>query len=127
MAQRRRLAPRRPEHKVSIPFGDGVVRICGVSDTARPGYLPAEEDELIVSLPYDERKLGIQRYYAAAQNQTRVQRVIRVPKPPADITNREIAVTEDGKRYRIDLVQTVPDLWPESLDLTLAAFEQGVI
>jgi hypothetical protein len=48
-----------------------------------------------------------------------------VPQPAAEITNRDKVVTEDGREYRVDLVQTVPDVYPDSLDLTLAAYRQG--
>ena len=35
-----------------------------------------------------------------------------------------MAITEDGEQYRIDLVQTVTDVYPPSMDLTLARIEQ---
>jgi hypothetical protein len=84
-----------------------------------------EELTKVVQLPYAQRKVGLYRYYQAAQNQTRIQRVLRVPQPAAEITNRDKVVTEDGREYRVDLVQTVPDVYPLSLDLTLAAYRQG--
>lgn len=119
-------APHRPEHKVTQDYNDGMLTVYRVTDTAEPGLLPVEELTKVVQLPYAERKVGLYRYYQAAQNQTRAQRVLRVPKPPMEITNRDKAETEDGKIYRIDLVQTVPDVWPPSLDLTLADYTQGV-
>lgn len=118
-------APRRPEHKVTQDYNDGMLTVYRVTDEAKPGYLPQEKPEEIVKLPYAQRKVGLYRYYQAAQNQTRIQRVLRVPKPEAEITNRDKVVTEDGREYRIDLVQTVPDVYPASLDLTLAAYRQG--
>lgn len=119
-------APHRPEHKVTQEYNDGMLTVYRVSDEAQPGYLPREKLEKLVKLPYCQRKLGLYRYYQARQNQTRIQRVLRVPQPPMEITNRDRAETEDGKIYRIDLVQTVPDVWPPSLDLTLADYTQGV-
>ena len=35
-------------------------------------------------------------------------------------------MTEDGQNYRVDLVQSVPDVWPESVDLTLSKIEQVI-
>lgn len=118
-------APRRPEHKVTQEYNDGMLTVYRVTDEAQPGYLPQEKLAEIVKLPYAKRKVGLYRYYQAAQNQTRVQRVLRVPQPAAEITNRDKVVTEDGREYRVDLVQTVPDVYPPSLDLTLAAYRQG--
>lgn len=118
-------APRRPEHKVTQEFNDGKLTVYRVTDEAEPGYLPREKLTEVVSLPYATRKVGLYRYYQAKQDQTRVQRVLRVPQPAQEITNLDRVITEDGREYRIDLVQTVPDVYPRSLDLTLAAYRQG--
>jgi len=118
-------APRRPEHKVTQDFNDGMLTVYRVTDEAKPGYLPQEKLTEVVKLPYAQRKVGLYRYYQAQQNQSRVQRVLRVPAPAQEITNRDKVITEDGREYRIDLVQTVPDVYPRSLDLTLAAYRQG--
>ena len=52
--------------------------------------------------------------------------VTKVPMPPMPITNQDAAITEDGRKYRIDLVQVLTDVWPRSLDLTLVAYEQQI-
>lgn len=118
-------APRRAEHKVTQDFNDGMLTVYRVTDEAQPGYLPQEKLTKVVSLPYARRKVGLYRYYQAKQEQTRVQKVLRVPEPAQKIKRLNKVITEDGEEYRIDLVQTVPDVYPESLDLTLAAYRQG--
>ena len=118
-------APRRPEHKVTQDFNDGMLTVYRVTDEAQPGYLPQEKLTKVVSLPYARRKVGLYRYYQAKQEQTRVQKVLRVPEPAQKIKRLNKVITEDGEEYRIDLVQTVPDVYPPSLDLTLAAYRQG--
>ena len=118
-------APRRPEHKVTQDFNDGMLTVYRVTDEAQPGYVPQEKLTKVVSLPYARRKVGLYRYYQAKQEQTRVQKVLRVPEPAQKIKRLNKVVTEDGEEYRIDLVQTVPDVYPPSLDLTLAAYRQG--
>lgn len=122
-----RKTPFRPREKAEISqaYNDGVVTIYTETDGAASGYLPAPSLTAAVTLAYQERKLGIKRYYDAKQNQIHAERVIRVPRSSVSITNQEIAETEDGKKYRIDLVQAVPDVWPPSLDLTLTEFAQG--
>ena len=116
--------PNRPTHDITQPFNSGIVNIFTTTDTARPGYRPMETLTPLVSLRYEERKLGVQRYYSAQQNQIQIERVIRVPRPGIRINNQDIAVTEDGTQYRIDLVQAVEDVYPASLDLTLVRFRQ---
>ena len=118
-------APNRPTHEISQAYNDGVVTIYAVSDEALPGYRPVPKEDQIATLRYAERKLGIQRYFQGQQNQIQIERVIRVPKS-VKISNQDIAVTEDGEKYRIDLVQAVEDVFPESFDLTLSKYTQGV-
>ena len=117
-------APFRPSAEVSQSYNDGVVEIYTVSDGAAAGRLPQPMFKALVRLDYEERKVGIQRYYQAKQNQIHVEKVLRVPRPSVEITSQDVAVTENGRAYRIDLVQTVKDVWPASLDLTLTAYKQ---
>ena len=105
-------------------FGDGVVKIYTVTNSAPPGYQPVPALALKCVLRYEEQRLGIQRYYTGQQNQIQIERVIRVPRAGA-ITSQDVAITEDGRRYRIDLVQVVTDAYPPSLDLTLVKYDQG--
>lgn len=118
-------APYRANNAITQSYNDGVVSIYTVEDVAQPGYQPKPEKTLKVVLRYEEQRLGIQRYYSARQNQIDVQRVIRVQKS-VPVNNQDLAETEDGRKYRIDLVQSVSDVFPASLDLTLAAVKQGV-
>lgn len=118
-----RKLPTRPDNRISQSYNDGVVSIYTVEDKAAPGYRPVAALALKVALLYDEQRLGLTRHYAARQNQVDVQRVLRVQRRD-DISTQDVAVTQDGKQYRIDLVQTVPGVWPPSLDLTLAKTEQ---
>lgn len=118
-------APYRPANEVTQDYNDGIVTIYAAADSAQPGYQPKPTlKKKKYTLRYDEQRVGIQRYYEAMQNQVQVERVLRVPR--AKITNQDIAETEDGVKYRIDLVQTVDLVYPPSLDLTLTRYEQGV-
>ena len=116
-------APYRAKGEVSQRYNDGVVRNYSVEDTAAPGYAPVETPTLKITLRYEERRLGITRYFSGQQNQLQIDRVLRVQRA-GKITSQDIAVTEDGQNYRVDLVQSVPDVWPESMDLTLSKIEQ---
>lgn len=123
-----RRTPFRPRERdeISQTFNDGMVQIFTVFDGAASGYRPEPELTPLVKLPYQERKLGIKRYYSAKQNQIHVERVIRVPRPGTfEINSQNVAETEDGNRYRIDLVQLVPDVWPPCQDLTLVDYLQN--
>lgn len=120
-------APYRPrtDNGVTQNFGDGVVKIYTVTNSAQPGYQPKPQTTLKCKLRYEEQRLGIQRYYSGRQNQVEIERVLRVPRY-GGITNQDVAVTEDGRQFRIDMVQNVTDVYPASLDLTLAKIEQEI-
>ena len=118
--------PYRPktDNGVTQSFTSGIVTVYSEQNVAPPGYLPQVQLTEKVTLRYEERSLGLQRYFNAQQNQVQVERVIRCPRY-AGVTNQDVAETEDGTRYRIDMVQAVMDVYPPCMDLTLARFEQA--
>lgn len=116
-------APNKPGHEITQGYGDGVVTVYAVQNIAAPGLRPQEGLIKKITLRYEEQRLGIQRYYSGRQNQVEIQRVLRVPRA-GDVSTQDVAITQDGKQYRIDLVQAVTDVYPASVDLTLAKIEQ---
>lgn len=118
-----RQNPFRPGIEISQPFNSGIVSIFRVTDEGEPGYAPVPRLELRVRLRYEERKLGLIRYYSAKQDQVRVERVLRVPRRP-EISPQDVAVTQDGRQYRIELIQMADGVYPASLDLTLSSVQQ---
>ena len=118
-------APTRPrdDNGVSQNFCDGVVTIYTVKDTAQPGYKPVEKLTKKIALRYEEQRLGIQRYYSGSQNQVEIERVIRTPRA-GNVSNQDVAVTEDGRQYRVEMVQNVLGVYPACVDITLAKIEQ---
>ena len=119
-------APFRPrtDNGLTQGYNDGLVTVYSVTDSAAPGYEPKPRLAKKLALRYEERSLGIRRYYEAMQNQISVERVVRCPRV-AGVTNQDVAQTEDGTYYRIDLVQAVTDVYPPSMDLTLAKYIQN--
>ncbi len=116
--------PFRPNADVTQSFSDGMVTVFSVADKAQAGYKPVEKLTFKIKVPYEEQRLGTQRYYSAKQNQIEIERVIRVPISNVQISNQDVAETEDGVKYRIDLVQTAKGIFPPSVDLTLKLFTQ---
>lgn len=118
-----RKTPYLPSNEITQAYNDGVVRIYTLTDAARPGYMPQPQATLKTTLRYEEQRLGLQRYYQSKQNMIDVERVIRTPRT-GTVSSQDMAVTEDGKRYHIALVQTVEGVYPPSVDITLAKIEQ---
>lgn len=119
----RRTPFRANDRRITQSYRDGVVRIYTVADAAAPGYQPKPALTLAETLRYEERSVGLQRYYSGKQNQVEVSRVIRTMRRPA-VNPQCVAVTEDGIQYGISLVQYPSDVWPASMDLTLSRIEQ---
>lgn len=117
-------APYRPRGEISQSYNDGVVTVYAVTDSGPPGGLPVEKPVKKAVLRYEERRLGLQRYYAGKQNQVEVERVLRTQRR-RDVSSQDLAVTEDGVQYRIDLVQSAADVFPPSMDLTLTRIDQN--
>lgn len=116
-------APYRTGNEVTQSYNDGLVTVYSVTNTAQPGYQPKPALTKKVTLRYEEQRMGIQRFYSGKQNQVELERVIRTPRLNC-VSNQDVAVTEDGRQYRIDMVQSVSDIWPASMDLTLARVTQ---
>lgn len=115
---RKHRYPNRNAYEISQVYNDGVVKIYTVEDAADPGNMPVESLTLRLTLGYSEQRVGITRFYTAQQYHDNVERLIRVQRAGV-ITNRDIAVTEDGIKYHIAMVQSVDEVYPPSLDLTL--------
>lgn len=118
-----RQNPFRAGDEISQPFNSGVVDIYRVTDAGEPGYAPVPRLERRVRLHYEELRMGLIRFYGAKQAQVKVEKVLRVPRRP-EVSPQDVAVTQDGKQYRIELVQLAAGVYPPSLDLTLGTVEQ---
>lgn len=117
-------APHRPDNEITQEFNSGVVYIYSVEDSAQPGYQPKPALKLKLTLRYEEQRLGINRLYLSRQNQAEIEKVIRVPRQDS-ISNQDVAILESGSQYSIDYTQTVQDVYPPCLDLSLVKVEQN--
>lgn len=116
-----RKTPFRTSDEISQQYNDGIVRIYSVTDDAAPGRQPKESLKEKYVLRFQERALGINRLYLSRQNHAQIDRVIRVQR--VAVSPQDVAVTHDGKQYRVDTVQAVMEAYPPSLDLSLRAIE----
>lgn len=118
-----RKAPYRSKNEITQSYNDGLVTVYSITDVSKPGYKPSIALLKKIELRYEEQRLGIQRYYQGMQNQVQIDRVIRT-QMAGDINSQDVAITEDGKQYRINLVQVVSNSYPLSVDITLQRIDQ---
>ena len=117
-------APGRPKREITQPFTSGIVKIYRTVNGARPGHKATEIlQDPPVTLRYEEQRTGVTRYYAAKQASIQIDRVLRCPRI-AGIDTQNVAETEDGEQYRIEQIQTVDNIWPACVDISLSKIVQ---
>lgn len=82
----------------------GILKLYSLQNTAEPGLRPKEQLVEIGRAYYEERILGVNRAYAAAAAQQRIDMVVRCFKTVLPV-DAEYTVLEDGLQYRISLKQ----------------------
>lgn len=118
-----RKTPTRRNNEITQQYTSGLLTVYSLTDTAEPGYSPAPALVPKVRLRYEEQRLGINRLYLSRQAQAEIERVVRVQRRP-EISTQDVAITEDGRQYRIDTIQATQDVYPPSLDLSLTKIVQ---
>ncbi len=98
-------------------YNDGVASIYTVGNIAEPGNMPKDGLTFKVGpLRYEERKVGITRFWTAKQFDVKIDMIIRTPKNLAVFTE-DIAVLPAGQ-FQIKQVQ-YPEEEKYSMDLSL--------
>lgn len=103
---------------------DGVVKIYRVDNIAPPGSKPIEKLVLKRTIRYKERTVGITRVRLAKQTGAEVSYVLRCPRL-RDVSPQDVAIPNDGKQYRITMVQYPEDANPPTMDLELERLEHN--
>lgn len=105
--------------KKAQTFNDGLVRIYPTVNTAQPGdAAKLTLGEVKCVLRYHTRTVGYARYYAASNANVKIKKLLRCPLVPT-VHEQDIAITQDGEQYAIDLIQCPEDIEPKVMDLTL--------
>jgi hypothetical protein len=73
------------------------------------------------ALHYEERIVGMSRFWAASQDNTKIERLLRTPKR-MNVMRGDAAIPIDGLQYEIKQIQYPRDA-PLSMDLSLERLE----
>ena len=109
---------RKRKQTTPSPLRDGLLKVYAVKDVSEPGEMPEQGLELKYELKYDERMVGLNRFWTAMQHSARISFVVRCHRID-DVTNHDVVVLRDGKQYDIAQIQHPPDIWPKVMDLSL--------
>lgn len=105
-----------------LTFGDGIAQICGIINEAEEGDRPKEKLIVKERLRFENRTVGLQRFFDAAQEKITISRVISLPLIPS-VSTQDVVVIE-GNQYEIKMKQEKFDTRPASMLLTLSDVEE---
>jgi hypothetical protein len=104
-------------------YNDGLLTISKVSNTADAGELPVDGlTPKHTEISYDNRTVGMSRFWQGKQVDVRIDRLIRCPTLP-DVHPLDVVTTEDGQTYQIEQIQYPKDVEPPSMDLSLSVIK----
>jgi hypothetical protein len=100
-------------------FNDGIVSIYSLGNIADSGNMPKEGLTIKVpGLRYDERTVGLSRFWTAKQVSAEIDLLIRTPQL-RNVSTLDIAISKDGEQYKIVQIQYPKDVEPPVMDLSL--------
>ena len=103
-------------------FNDGITSIYSVKNIAASGNLPKYiTTEKVKNLRFEERTVGMGRYWTAFQYQARIEKLIRTQRI-SSVTVHDVAII-NGQQYSILQVQYPKDVEPPCMDLSLERLE----
>ena len=102
----------------------GILWICNLENTAEKGDMPRERLVKSSRHFYEERTVGITRYYAAKQANIRADAVVRIWYQQVNVD--QYIILQGGKQYRIAQVQhLLNDDGLRVTDITLEAINKN--
>lgn len=104
-----------------MTFDDGILTIYGVENIGNPGFKPVAGLTKKESYYFGYDTLGITRYYTALQAKQQIEAVVNVPGWN-DIKTLDICILENGKQYKIVMVQPAFD--EQGLKITKLSLER---
>jgi hypothetical protein len=104
---------------ITQQFNDGVLSVYSVDNIAEDGDLPKKELKIKQGgLRYEERTVGMNRFWTAMQNNSKVEQMLRIQRING-ISLQDVAIPNDGEQYDIVQIQFPKDIEPPCMDLSL--------
>lgn len=97
---------------------DGMIQIFAVGNIAKPGGRPKQGLKPKHSARFEERVVGMARYWTAKQASATIDRLVRCYRVES-VSTHDIAVV-NGEQYDIKQIQYPPDLSALCMDLSLS-------
>lgn len=99
-------------------FNDGVASFYKVGNIAEKGERPKDGlIEIAKKIRYEERTVGVGRFWTAMQSSAKISQMLRVPRTP--ISLGDIVIPNDNEQYKIVQIQTIKEARPYVMDVSL--------
>ena len=103
-------------------FNDGIVDVYSVTNISEPGNMPKDGLKIKTkSLRYEERIVGMGRYWTAMQEHAQITQMVRTQRIDS-VSIHDVAILS-GKQYDIVQIQYLQDVEPRCMDLSLQRLE----
>jgi hypothetical protein len=100
-------------------FNDGILNIYEVKNIAEAGKKPIKGlTKKVSSLRFEERIVGMSRFWTAKQSQVQINQMLRTPRINS-VSTQDVVIPVDGKQYEIKQIQYISDVDPPCMDLSL--------
>lgn len=99
-------------------FPDGIAVIYDNQNRGGVGNYPVDKLVERHRLRFRERTVGVSRFYAALQDNSRIERMIRCPRMD-DVSVLDAVRIVGGEHYRIVQIQYPEDVSPAVMDISL--------
>lgn len=106
------------KNKIFETFNDGICKIHLIDDDGNAGKTKE-------TLRYQERTVGVKRYYEAMTAKVQVDRLIRIPF--RSWLTSEYLLSLNDEVYEIKQVQIIPDSTPKTNDISIHLLRQRKI
>lgn len=105
-------------------YNSGVLRVYKVGNIALAGNLPKQGLTIKLTNPlrYEELKVFDSKFWAASQEGTKIERLLRIPRVDNIVRDDKVILTNE-KQYKIVQIQYPVDVVPKSMDLSLERLE----
>lgn len=105
----------------SQPFTDGYIEIVHRVRNAPDGWMPTYTEETVQQVRFQERTVGVTRYYSALHNDEHVAIVVRIPEIEFDEDDDILVYNNryNGKKFSVISYQTPENVYPRVIDLSL--------
>ena len=116
--------------KKTQTFNDGILTVYSAGNTADDGNMPKEGlTKKVGPLRFEERIVGMSRFWDAKQSKVEINRLLRVPRNDK-VSSQDVVILiggdvipENAIQHEIKQVQYVKGVEPPSMDLSLELLE----